>query len=67
VMLKAQSVTPARKLGPAHALARRWAGLDQEAEQLRIEIARLRSRVSSAAYDLKAWARTGRAPVSFEP
>ena len=43
-----------RRLGPAHALARRWAGLDQEAEQLRREIARLRLLVSSAAYDLKA-------------
>jgi hypothetical protein len=43
-----------REQAPAFALARRWAGLEQEAELLKQEIARLRSLVSSAAYDLKA-------------
>lgn len=42
-----------RELSPGHALARRWAGLEQEAEMLRKEISRLRSLVSRAAYDLK--------------
>ena len=35
------------------AIARQWAGLEQEAEMLRREIARLRSLVSRAAYDLE--------------
>lgn len=39
---------------PGFALARQWAGLEQEAEMLRKEIARLRGLVSSAASDLKA-------------
>jgi hypothetical protein len=42
-----------RELSPQHALARQWAGLQQEGEMLRKEIARLRSLVSRAAYDLK--------------
>ena len=42
-----------REHGPAYALARRWAGLDRDAEMLRQEIARLRMLVSRAAYDLK--------------
>jgi hypothetical protein len=42
-----------RELSPEHALARQWAGLQQEGEMLRKEIARLRSLVSRAAYDLK--------------
>jgi hypothetical protein len=42
-----------RELSPGHALARQWAGLEQEAEMLRKEIARLRTLVSRAAYDLK--------------
>jgi hypothetical protein len=42
-----------REQGPAVALARRWAGLEQEAEALRREIARLRVLVSRAASDLK--------------
>jgi hypothetical protein len=43
-----------RELSPGYALARQWAGLQQEAEMLRKEIARLRTLISSAAYDLKA-------------
>jgi hypothetical protein len=43
-----------RELSPGYALARQWAGLEQEAEMLRKEIARLRSLASAAAYDLKA-------------
>jgi hypothetical protein len=43
-----------RELSPGFALARQWAGLEQEAEMLRKEIARLRSLVAGAAYDLKA-------------
>jgi hypothetical protein len=43
-----------REHAPGFALARRWAGLEQEADALRQEIARLRSLVSRAAYDLKA-------------
>lgn len=43
-----------REKSPGFALARQWAGLEQEAEMLRKEIARLRTLVSSAAYDLKA-------------
>jgi hypothetical protein len=43
-----------RELSPGFALARQWAGLEQEAEMLRKEIARLRSLVSGAAYDLKS-------------
>lgn len=42
-----------RELSPGHALARQWAGLEQEAEMLRKEISRLRSLVSGAAYDLR--------------
>jgi hypothetical protein len=43
---------PARE-APGFAIARQWAGLEQEAEMLRKEIARLRSLVSRAAYDLE--------------
>jgi hypothetical protein len=43
-----------RQLSPGYALARQWAGLEQEAEMLRKEIARLRSLVSTAAYDLRS-------------
>ena len=42
-----------RQLSPGYALARQWAGLEQEAEMLRKEIARLRSLVSQAAFDLR--------------
>ena len=42
-----------RQLSPGYALARQWAGLEQEAETLRKEIARLRSLVSRAACDLR--------------
>lgn len=42
-----------RERSPGFALARQWAGLEQEAEMLRKEIGRLRTLVSSAAYDLK--------------
>jgi hypothetical protein len=42
-----------REMSPGYAVARQWAGLEQEAELLRKEISRLRSLVSSAAYDLK--------------
>ena len=42
-----------RELSPGYALARQWAGLEQEAEMLRKEIARLRGLISAAAYDLK--------------
>jgi hypothetical protein len=43
-----------REMSPGFALARQWTGLEQEAELLRKEISRLRSPLSSAAYDLKA-------------
>ena len=43
-----------REKSPSFAIARQWAGLEQEAEMLRQEIARLRMLISSAAYDLKA-------------
>jgi len=43
-----------RELSPGFALARQWAGLAHEAEMLRKEIARLRSLISGAAYDLKS-------------
>lgn len=43
-----------REQGPAFALARRWAGLQQEADPLRQEIGRLRTLVSRAAGDLSA-------------
>jgi len=43
-----------RERAPGFAVARQWAGLEQEAEMLRKEIARLRTLVSTAAYDLKA-------------
>lgn len=42
-----------REQMPGFAIARQWAGLEQEAEMLRKEIARLRSLVSTAAYELK--------------
>lgn len=42
-----------REMSPGYALARQWAGLEQEADMLRKEIGRLRSLVSGAAYDLK--------------
>lgn len=43
-----------REHGPGFALARRWAGVEQEAESLCREIARPRALLSAAAYDLKA-------------
>lgn len=43
-----------RELSPGFALARQWAGLEQEGEMLRKEIARLRTLLSGAAYDLKS-------------
>jgi hypothetical protein len=42
-----------REKAPGFALARQWAGLEQEAEMLRKEIARLRSLVSRAASELR--------------
>jgi hypothetical protein len=42
-----------RELAPGFALARRWAGLEQEADALREEIARLRTLVNRAAYALR--------------
>jgi hypothetical protein len=42
-----------REKAPGFAIARQWSGLEQEAEMLRKEIARLRSLVSRAAYDLE--------------
>ena len=42
-----------REKAPGFAIARQWAGLEQEAEMLRKEIARLRSLVTRAAYDLE--------------
>jgi hypothetical protein len=42
-----------REKAPGFAIARQWAGLEQEAEILRREIARLRSLVTRAAYDLE--------------
>lgn len=42
-----------REMSPGYALARQWAGLEQEADMLRKEIGRLRSLVSGAAHDLK--------------
>jgi hypothetical protein len=42
-----------RELSPGFALARRWAGLEQEADALREEIARLRVLLNRAAYDLR--------------
>jgi hypothetical protein len=42
-----------REKAPGFAIARHWAGLEQEAEMLRNEIARLRSLVTRAAYDLE--------------
>lgn len=38
---------------PGWAVAHQWAGFDQEVEQLRKEIGRLRGLVSRAAYDLR--------------
>ena len=43
-----------REKSPGYALARQWAGLDQEAEMLRQEIARLRILVGRAASELRA-------------
>lgn len=43
-----------RQYMPGFALARQWAGIEQEVEQLNKEIARLRGLVSRAAYDLKS-------------
>jgi hypothetical protein len=42
-----------RGLSPGYALARHWAGIEQEADMLREEIARLRMLISKAAYDLQ--------------
>lgn len=42
-----------RELSPGFSLARQWAGLEQEGQMLRAEIARLRMLVSRAAEDLK--------------
>jgi hypothetical protein len=42
-----------RELLPAHAIARQWAGPEQEAEMLRQEIARLRGLRSRAEFDLR--------------
>jgi hypothetical protein len=42
-----------REYAPGFALARRWAGTEQEAEMLRKEIGRLRSLVSQAASELR--------------
>ena len=42
-----------RELSPGYALARQWAGLAEESEILRKEIARLRGLLSTAAYDLR--------------
>jgi hypothetical protein len=42
-----------RNYAPGFALARQWAGLEQEAEQLRKEIGRLRSLVWTAASQLR--------------
>lgn len=42
-----------RQYMPGWAVARQWAGFDQEVEQLRKEIGRLRGLVSSAAYELR--------------
>jgi hypothetical protein len=43
-----------RQYLPGFAVARQWAGIEQEVEQLNKEIARLRGLVSQAAYELKA-------------
>lgn len=43
-----------RELSPGFALARQWAGLEQESEMLRKEITRLRGLLSGAAHDLKS-------------
>jgi hypothetical protein len=43
-----------REKGPAHALVRQWAGPQQEAEELRKEIGRLRGIISRATYELRA-------------
>lgn len=42
-----------RQYMPGWAVARQWAGFDQEVEQLKKEIGRLRQLVSRAAYDLR--------------
>jgi hypothetical protein len=50
-----------REKAPGYAIARQWAGLEQEAELLLKEIARLRALVSRAAYDLRDAGKTGKA------
>jgi hypothetical protein len=50
-----------REHAPGYALARRWAGIDQEADGLRREIARLRSLASGAAYDRRSAGRERKA------
>ncbi|WP_121248078.1 hypothetical protein [Solirubrobacter pauli] len=50
-----------REKAPGYALARRWAGLEQEAELLRREIGRLRGLVASAASELKRSGHEGSA------
>ncbi len=42
-----------REKAPGFAIARQWAELEREAQMLRQEIARLRSLVARAAYDLE--------------
>ena len=42
-----------RQYMPGWAVAREWAGFDQEVEQLKKEIGRLRGLVSQAAYHLR--------------
>jgi len=42
-----------REYQPGHALARQWAGMEREAEELRKEIGRLRGLIAMAARDLK--------------
>ena len=62
-----------RETAPGFAIARQWAGLEQEATMLRKEIARLRTLVSRSAYDLEhagapnTAQRLLRAPVSRSP
>jgi hypothetical protein len=47
-------------LSPGYALARQWAGFEQESEMLRKEIPQLRGLISSSAYDLKAAGEEGK-------
>jgi hypothetical protein len=42
-----------REMSPGFALARRWAGLEQEADALREEIGRLRLLINRAAFELR--------------